>query len=783
MATALIQPSFAAGELAPSLLARTDLAKFHVGARRLRNMFVHAHGGASNRPGTLFVGRVKDTGHPVRLIGFQYSTSQTYVLEFGHLYLRVIKDGGYVLEPAKAITAISAAGTITAPGHGFGLGDQLFVADVALAAGLNSTPSRQYLVAGTTTDTVTLTDLDGHPVAPGGAYGGGGTVARVYTLTTPYAGSDLAMLKFTQSADVMTLCHPSYPPQDLSRTQHWVWTLAAVTFAPSIAAPSGVRVAPSSSGGWNFAYAVTAETDIPAEESRGSAIVPCTNAQLNQNSGIQNIVSWQAQPGAARYKIYKASPVSGAAIVAGAMFGYIGTATGTSFIDLNISPDFTQTPPQGRNPFADGAGNPGVVNYHEQRKIFAGSAKQPQTLWMTQPGSYRNMDTSSPTRDSDAITVTIAASQVNAIRHIVPMASLLVLTSGGAWKMSGGSQSSVLTPSQTVVTPQAYAGCSDVPPIVINTDILYVQSKGSVVRSLSYNFYADVYTGADMSVLSNHLFYGYTIREWAYAEEPFKLVWAVRSDGAVLTFTYLKEQDVYAWTHCASPGFSGTDQCLSVASVPEGDEDAVYFVMRRTIPGTNGGQPVQYVERLASRNMMVGGRADVTRAWFVDCGLRYCGPPTTIVSGLDHLEGCTVAILADGNDAPRQTVTNGRISIQHPAGTITVGLPFRSLLQTLPLDVGGATTIQGKRKQLPAVTVRLENSRGMRIGPDLDSMAEPKERKPTLPYGQAIPLFTGDERVIIPSTWTTDGSIWIEQTEPLPLTVLGLIPEVRVGDG
>ena len=865
----LIQTSFAGGELAPALYSRVDLGKYHVGARCLLNFFVQASGGTTTRPGTKFVGRVKDTTNPVRLIPFQFSTTQTYVLEFGHLYMRVVMNGGHVLEPALTVTAIAAANPciVTAPGHGLANGDEVFL----------SFNQNRYLVANVTAATFHLLTLDGGvvdgstwvvPTPPG-------TVARVYTLTTPYAGSDLALLKFAQTFDVMTLCHPAYAPADLGRTQHWIWTLTTIAYAPKVVCPTGITATPKNSTGTQaYSYVVTSVIDSPYEESRASAQADCTNAALNQNTGIVNTIAWNAGGKADRYKIYKVPVGTTGTIPDGALYGYIGSSIGTSFDDANIAADGTQTPPVGADPFAPnpisaitivhggsgytnptltvtdatgsgadlvaivdsngaivtayvqfgGAGYtnptitvvdnpiagtiagpgsgaqvtvtvntalnyPGCVTYYQQRKIFAGSNPNPETLWMTQPGNFANMDVSSPSRDDDAITLAVATRQANAIKGLVSVNALLALTASGAYKISGGQVGAALTPSGTVVAPQAYNGCNDVPALVIGNDILYVSARGSTVRDLSYNFYADQYTGSDMTVLSPHLFFGHQILEWAYADEPYRLVWAVRDDGMLLSFTYLKEQDVYAWarhtTGGTQPQTNGNPPAdahafKSVASIPEGTEDAVYVVVSRTTPGINNTQPVQYIERLASRNLLTNGAADVTKAWFVDCGMRYSGTPITTVSGLDHLEGASVTILADGNVMPSQLVSNGSITLQRQASIITVGLPYIADLQTLNLETGPGT-VQGKRKKITAVTLALENSRGLQVGPSFVSMVAFKERT-TQPYGTPIPLTTGDERVVIPPGWNTGGAVCVRQSNPLPATVLAVIPEVLIGD-
>ncbi len=195
---------------------------------------------------------------------------------------------------------------------------------------------------------------------------------------------------------------------------------------------------------------------------------------------------------------------------------------------------------------------------------------------------------------------------------------LVIFTGLGAWQLSGGggglATSAALTPSNQVANPQAYNGCSPlVPPIPINYDILYVQEKGSIVRDLSYNFFVNIYTGTDLTVLSNHLFDGFTILQWGWAEEPNKLLWLVRDDGVLLCLTYLKEQDVYAWSRHDTNGLF-----QSVCVVSEPPVNAPYFIVKRLIQGD--GVPVwaYFQERMDNRQW-----STQEQAWCVDAGLSY----------------------------------------------------------------------------------------------------------------------------------------------------------------
>lgn len=859
MSTNVIQNSFAAGELSPALYARTDLGKYHVGAALVENFVVDFKGGVFNRNGTKFIQRCKGGGDgTVRLIDFQFSTVQTYILEFGHEYIRFYAQGAPVLESTKAITGITQAnpGVVTSASHGYLNGDWLVLNDIL---GMTELNGRTVIVAGSTTNTFQLTDLDGNNIDTSqfNAYLSSGTAARVYTLSSPYSSSDLSLLKYTQSADVMTIAHPSYSSYDLNRLGNANWTLTAINPGTSAVAPTSPVVTPSTSGSAMYAYAITT---VDAEGNESLPVVQSNSACVDIASTEGTIkISWTAAAGADHYRVYKAPSSANASTnpidVNSVNYGWIADAFGTSTIDDNITPDFTITPPLHKNPFAS-SNYPGAVAYFQQRRVYGGSTSGPETLWMSQPGNFDNFDASLPVKDDDAITVTLASKQVNNIKYMVGMpGGLIVLTGSSAWQISGGANSSAITPASLVATPQAYTGTADLPPIVINYDILFVQARGNVVRDLAYNFYVNIYTGIDISLLSNHLLIGYQLKEWAYCEEPNKVVWSVRDDGKMLSLTYLKEQEVYGWAQHHTTGLF-----KSVASIQEGSENILYCAVERYVKG----EFVKYVERMSSRLMPYG----VEDSWFLDCALMTELPtpaatitasaasgngvsftvdssvftpedvglvirmgggiatitqyvsnvevignitreiqdtlygdtsvssvlvplpqtagnwslaaPVSTVSGLDHLEGQTVGVFVDGSVQNDKVVTFGSIVLDEPGTKILVGLRYSSRLQTLRLDAG-EPTIQGKRKKISALTVRVQDTRGLKMGMTWDTLREYKMRS-TQPMGLPIDLETGDQRIIMDPSWTAEGQICIRQDYPLPATVLGVIPEIAVGD-
>lgn len=296
----LIQPSFASGELSPRLYSRVDLSKYHTGAALLSNMFVDYRGGVNNRPGTKFVGQGKGAyGTKIRLIPFTFSTIQTYALEFGDLYMRVIKDGGYVTETAKNITGVTQANpaVVTSNAHGFSNGDWVFIAAVG---GMTQLNGRTFIVAGVTANTFQLHDtLTNSNVNSTGytAYTAGGTAARILTVVSPYSAADLALLKFTQSADTMTFTHPSYAPRNLTRSSHTAWTFSVITFAAALSPPTGLTAIAGSTAGNYVAYYVTS-VDANGDESLPSVPYVTTNQV--------NLLKWAPVVGASYYKLYKA---------------------------------------------------------------------------------------------------------------------------------------------------------------------------------------------------------------------------------------------------------------------------------------------------------------------------------------------------------------------------------------------------------------------------------------------------------------------------------------------
>jgi hypothetical protein len=754
--------SFAGGELSPQLFGRLDLAKFQTGLAKCLNYLVTPQGPIQNRPGTEFVRAVKNSAKRTRLIPFTYSTDQTMVIEVGEFYLRFHTQGATLLS--------------------------------------------------------------------------GGVP---YEVVTPYAEADLFDLHYVQSADVLTITHPGYAPRELRRLGPTSWSLTTINFGAPISAPTPVDIVSEdyTTPKYRYQYVVTAVASDGIGESAAStsrwpvAVTGVTSANpgvitTNVPHGLRpgdpvtlqdiggmptltgayevnttpaadtltiksggtpvdttalgpytsggyvlapfvfsnllemgciNTIRWNLVAGASRYNVYK---------LQGGLYGYISQTTGLSIVDDNIAPDLSKTPPTFETVFAAPGEYPWAVSYYEQRRCFGGSTAKPQNIWLTRSGTEQNMSYSIPTQDDDAITARIVAREANSVRHLVPLNDLLALTSGGVWKISSAN-SDVLTPASTSAKPQSYVGASGVQPVVTSRSVLYAQDRGGHVREVAYKWETQAYEAEDISVLANHLFDYRTVVQMAYATAPVPTLWAVRNDGILLGLTHVPEHEVKAWHQHDTRGLFE-----SVTAVAEGDEDAVYVVVKRTIAGL----AVRFVERLHSRQFEA-----LEDAFFVDCGLSYDGPAVTNITGLAHLEGEEVAILADGGVEPPQTVTGGAITLTAAASKVHVGLAYNSDAQLMPLSYEAAGFGTGAPKNVNNIWLRLHRSSSIHAGPSFSKLRPYVQRSVTVPYGSPPELVTDVVQIALDPTWQQDGNVCIRQSDPLPLQISSISLEASTG--
>tara|TARA_B100000212_G_scaffold5900_1_gene4423 strand:- start:13100 stop:15565 length:2466 start_codon:yes stop_codon:yes gene_type:complete len=811
--------AFSGGEISPEMFGRIDDSKYQQGAATMRNFIAKPQGPAENRPGFAFVKEVKDSTKAVRLMSFTFSTVQTMVIEMGDQYFRFHTQG---------------ATLNYSNGAAWNSGTNYAVGDIALYNGVNYYAK----TAHSNSQPPNATNWYALPAD------------MTYEIPSPYLEAELFDIHYVQSADVMTIVHPSHAPRELRRLGATKWELKTINFGSPIASPTNVSVSayiPSSSSTNSdtyeaHEYVVTAIGSNLIDESAQSS-----SASVNNNifvTGAKNTISWNAVTGAARYRVYKEQA---------GVFGFLGETTSTTIVDANIAPDFSRTPPVYDNPFPSSNNFPGAVSYFEQRRVFAGTNNDPQTIYMTKSGTESNMSFGIPIRDDDRIKFRVAAREANTIRHIVPLTQLLLLTGSAEWRIASVN-SDAITPSSISVKPQSYVGANNAQPVIVNNSMVYAAARGGHVRELGYNWQANGFITGDLSLRAPHLFDNFTIIDMALAKAPLPIVWMTSSSGKLIGFTYVPEQQVGAWHQHDTDG-----TFESVATVSEGNDDVVYCVIKRTINGATK----KYIERMGTRlyatqrdsffvdagatyngtntntglNVTISGGTNYTKGESVTITANYnlfnappniddkgdaivlvdgtdfyrCNivsttsqtvatakldkdlpaslrntPITTyevarnVISGITWLEGKTVSILADGAVHPQKVVSSGSITLDRAASVVHVGLPYESDLQSLPLALQAEAFGQGRVKNLNHVWVRVLESSGIFAGPSADKLVEAKQRT-TEPYGSPPNLKTEDIKIMLTPTWQDNGQLFVRQSDPLPLTIVGLTLEVAIG--
>lgn len=831
--------NWTAGELSDRLDGRTDLTRYFNGAKSLENFLVYPAGGAARRPGTKFIHEVKVSANAARLIPFEFNTTtaNTYVLEFGNNYFRVYQDGGIVTETGKTISGATKANpvVITATSHGFSNGDHVIIGSVAGMVELNGITG---IVANKTTNTFELTDVDGTNINSTGftTYTSGGTASKIVEVTTTYTTAQLPEIKFTQSADVMYITHSSHPVRKISRTSNTDWTITDVTFINGPYLDENATTTTLTPNGRSGSITLTASGDTFVSTDVGrlvkiyngyakitaftSATVVTATVQTDElgvaeilPSYASNTISFvegdPSSTGSSHNDFIRDSNKQFVAqgFTEGMTITASGASNGANNRDYEIvkvtSDEITLVPVDdvvaesasntitlvgkldatdefSLGAFSETTGFPRACAFYEQRLVFAGTTSQPQALFFSVAGDFENMTESDS--DSSAMNYTIGSNQVNRILYLASARSMVVGTTGGEFVVRASGTDEPITPTNIQIKQQATYGSADVQPVQAGSYTLFVQRAKRKLRELGYVYDTDAYQAVDLTILADHVSENGLV-ELAYQQEPFSLVWAATGDGRLIGMTYRREEQVVAW-HQHKLGGSFTTGGVTtnhgivenLAVIPgELNQDNLYMVVKRTINGATR----RYVEILSA----IDFGTDIQDAIFVDSSLTYSGSSTSSLSGLDHLEGQTVSILEEGAAHPDKTVASGSITTDRATTKAQVGLGYTSTLKTVRLEAGSASgTAQGKIKKIHSVVVRFFRTVGCSVGTSLDNTDTIPFRDSSDPTDTAVPLFTGDKTIEAQPSWDTEGSIVVKQTQPLPMTIVGIYPRVVVQD-
>ena len=641
--------SFASGELSPRLMGRTDSPKYATGCEVMENFMALPHGGAKRRGGTRFINEVKNSAHTTRLIPFEFSVDQTYVLEFGNNYIRFYTNGGQV-------QANSAA----------------------------------------------------------------------YEITTTYTHSQVNELQFAQNADVMWIVHPSHLPRKLTRLAHASWTIVDEAFKKGPFLPVNQNEALT----LTFASTSAATQNLTASASLFDSSHVGTDWLVDTNPGnATGEVVW-----------VRVNSVASA------------TVANVTVKDLDYMPtDTNATNLWQEGAFSTHRGFPSAVVFYEQRLWYGGTTHKPQTLWGSKTGNYEDFDLGA--NASDGLSYAIASDRVNNIKWMAAQRVLIVGTSGGEFRVTGGNESAI-TPTNVDVRRQTSYGSKIGHPAYVGSDVFFIQRSGTQVRNVAYKWESDSFQSDDITFLAEHITTG-GLTTLSYSHVPDSVLMGLRADGVLLMLTYEPTQEVIGWHRHITDG-----EYKSLAVISEDGPDQFWFVVERTI----GGATKKYIELY-------------TPEIFLDSMISYSGSATASVSGLAHLEGKTVQITADGAVHPDLVVSSGAITLNYTATDIKVGLKYVSkLTPTRYGSTSNAGTPLGKMKRWNKIFVRLDTS----AIPIINGQ-RPPVRSPGTNFGNEEPVVSEDIEVRNLG-YDLDGRIEIEQDLPLACHIVSIFGTLSVGD-
>lgn len=758
-----LKPSFAGGELTPALYGRTDLQKYDVGAAKIENAIVLRYGGVSRRPGFRYVAKTLNNNIG-KLVPFRYNTEQNYVLEFTAGRIRFFANGGIIVSggvPVEVITPYTDEELKTLKYTQSA--DVLFLVQpdhppaMLTRTGATSWNYQPMDISlGPFDDANSDTDVK---LTPSAATGSITISANADVFESGMVGRSVKIGHMVPSQYVQ-----GNPNSSLEISCPGGATVYVETFG-FWSGTIYIQKWDKATGGWvtiqgqsnkhnsNYNFKFTNDADeIVAYRVTSTDFDPSTWASENPNQTGYVVIQTFAQD---YYGVAKITAFTNAQSVTATVKKQLGAVTPTSDFAFQA--------------WDDNKGFPNCAGFFEDRLIFAGSKTKPQTYWCSKSGDYTNFGQSVPIADDDAIIGTLTSGQMNGIKAMVPFSEMLMFTSGGEYKVGGGSDP--FTPSNQQAKPQEYRGINDLTPVVIGGRVVYVQHQGSIVRDLTYSYDVDKYTGDDVSILAAHLFEGHTITGLTFQQTPNSVVWCVRDDGVLLGMTYIKEQDVYAWHQHTTNG-----EFIDVCSISGTDSDELWAVIKR------GDE--YFVEQMASQVR----NTNVMTQFFVDAGYIYDGTPTNTVTGLTWLMDFPaedIQIIADGNMITDFTITDsaaGTIELSRAYSKIVVGLRYDMTIKTMPIEINARDgSFASRRERIAKMSVLFRDTRGGKFGIKESALDEIKWRA-TEDYDEPVQLYEGKKSVVIPqATYSDTIQLIIRQEQALPMTILSIVPEVTAG--
>jgi hypothetical protein len=802
---------FTKGELSPRFSGRSDLQFYYQGADTIENGIVLPQGGVERRPGTRYFGSVQDAGTRSRIIPFIENENTRYIIEMYDGGIRFIDPSTSVkrftqwrimtlnVAATPADFAVGAVVTGTAGGS------------LVIAEKITTTSYRVSDIKGSFIDGDTLTDGTNTAIQAAGAPSFAAESQAIAVATggaSFFEDVDLAGVRWVQVGNVMFFVTPTKKPHQLTRHASGAWEWKEMDF--SIRTWTALFITPPEtrtitktyvevSGVYNWKAGLITSPSIKGHrfywyDSGGSlkATLTVVDTILYANKylvetedsptiaggdyilDIDGVLGWTSiddfystETEEIAYEgvlnpdepeVYKPGTV---VKYSGVYYRAIAESYGEPGTDPTVTTYWYVLTTVTENPFASLF--PDSIAFFQNRLIFG----RGQTLWFSATGIY-NVLVPGP-NDSDSFNFNLLSERSDRILWFAAKDALSVGTTGGEWIISGGPNG--ITPTAVQAKRVSTYGSASIAGKLLNENVIFVQKSRRKLREQFFLNDVQANRAADLTVFSEHISTS-GIRDFVYQSDPDPIIWAIKEDGTLIGMTYERELGTAGWHRHDLSGI-----VEDIAVVPGALEDEVWLIVRREINSSI----VRYMEYFNPRSF-----TNQEDGYYVDAGITSEWDGTTkltTVSGLNHLEGETVAVSVDGANHPDRTVTGGAITLEHEAEKAHVGLPFTTTIKTLPIELGSrADTTQPRRKRMGPIHVRFYKTLGALVGVDESRMELVQFRDATHPMGSAPPLFTGDKEVRIESEWGKDTAIIVQQVQPLPMTVLSIMPNINISD-
>ena len=754
---AYLQTNFTAGEISPRLDARPDIAKYKNGCKTLENFVVMPHGGARKRGGTQYVCTAKNgASKKIRLIPFEFSSTQSYVLEFGDQYMRVMKDRGQVLTGGGSVyelatTYLEADLPALSVAQSF---DVMYIAHSSYPLRkLARLADNSWTISDVAVSSGPFRSINGNTaltIAISGTASGYGTIAPGTTVTLTAASAVFDPLhvgclwRFYEPAKTAGVAAPA---TGAAISNGKTYTLDAKVYGMNNITGTGTFYS-----GWSY-----------PKHTTGAVVVADTGGTIKYDAVYLHDSKCVIQ-----------------------ITGYTSATVVTGIVVGNRHVPATAIP--GTSFWEEGAwsyyrGFPRVITFHEQRLWAAGTSAQPQTVWASKTGAFE--DFGDGVENGDAIVYDVASGKSEIPKWMDQGRTLVLGTASSEFAILSSNQNEALTPKNVNIRRQTPYGSSDARPVRVGSALLFVErfgkgaNAGRKVREFIYSYQEDSYVAPDMTIISEHIT-GTGIAELAFQNAPDRIAWMARSDGYGVGLTYEREQQVTAWHRHFLGGRSTVGGAVPVIEnlcvIPGDKQDDLYMTVLRYM---NGAQ-TRYIE------VLTPGMTDDQvgeDAVFVDCALTYRGAATSSISGLTHLAGETVSIWANGARLPDQVVSGGgTLTLPQTVTVATFGYRYQSVLETLSIEAGAqAGTAQARAQRAPRAFLNISRSLGGRVGirtPEYEALDDLAYREGQDLMASAPPLYTGYIGVNLPGGWERGVSVRIEHDDPSPFTVLGIVTDV-----